>query len=53
MRPCFQHQAGELLAAPRLHNFCRVHRAIRVTPARQAGIADSVWDIAELLSLKN
>jgi hypothetical protein len=31
------------------YNSCRIHRTIRVTPAMQAGIADRVWDIAELL----
>jgi len=31
------------------YNFCRVHRTIRVTPAMQAGIADHVWEIGELL----
>jgi len=32
------------------YNFCRVHRTIRVTPAMQAGIADHVWEIGELLT---
>jgi IS1 family transposase len=31
------------------YNFCRVHKSLRVTPAMQAGIADHVWTIAELL----
>jgi transposase-like protein/IS1 family transposase len=31
------------------YNFCRIHRSIRVTPAMQAGITESVWDIADLL----
>jgi IS1 family transposase len=31
------------------YNFCRVHRSLRVTPAMQAGIADHVWDLQELL----
>ena len=30
-------------------NFCRVHKTLRVTPAMEAGIADHVWDLAELL----
>jgi len=30
-------------------NFCRVHKTLRVTPAMQAGIADHVWPIQELL----
>jgi len=32
------------------YNFCRIHRTLRVTPAMEAGIADHVWDIAELLA---
>jgi IS1 family transposase len=31
------------------YNFCRVHRSLRVTPAMEAGIADHVWTIGELL----
>lgn len=31
------------------YNFCRVHRTLRVTPAMQAGIADHVWTVRELL----
>jgi IS1 family transposase len=31
------------------YNFCRVHEALRVTPAMQAGITDHVWSLAELL----
>ncbi len=31
------------------YNFCRVHSSLRVTPAMEAGIADHVWTIADLL----
>lgn len=31
------------------YNFCRVHEALRVTPAMQVGVADHVWTIAELV----
>ena len=31
------------------YNFCRVHKTLRVTPAMQAGIADHVWSVRELL----
>jgi hypothetical protein len=30
-------------------NFCRVHEALRVTPAMQLGITDHVWTISELV----
>ena len=32
------------------YNFCRVHGSLRVTPAIQAGIASTPWDMAHLLS---
>ena len=31
------------------YNFCRVHEALRVTPAMQLGVTDHVWTIAELV----
>jgi hypothetical protein len=31
------------------YNFCRIHKALRVTPAMEAGIADHVWGLEELL----
>jgi IS1 family transposase len=31
------------------YNFCRIHRTLRVTPAMESGIADHVWELAELL----
>ncbi len=31
-------------------NFCRIHQALRVTPAMQAGLTDHVWSLAELLT---
>ena len=35
------------------YNFCRAHQTLRVTPAMEAGIADHVWTIHELVSLLN
>ena len=32
------------------YNFVRIHGTLRVTPAMQAGIADHVWDLAELMA---
>jgi IS1 family transposase len=31
------------------YNFCRVHEALRVTPAMQLGIANHIWTIGELV----
>jgi IS1 family transposase len=43
------------IAAIALHymyyNFCRVHQALRITPAMSAGLADHVWTVDELLKL--
>jgi len=33
------------------YNFCRVHQALRVTPAMEAGLANHVWDVEELVGL--
>lgn len=33
------------------YNFCRVHQTLRVTPAMEAGLADHVWDVEDLLAL--
>jgi hypothetical protein len=33
------------------YNYCRVHQTLRVTPAMQAGLADHVWEIEELVGL--
>lgn len=35
------------------YNFCRVHQTLRITPAMEAGIADHIWDIKELLAAGN
>jgi len=33
------------------YNFCRVHQTLRVTPAMEAGIADHIWSLEELVGL--
>jgi hypothetical protein len=35
------------------HNFCRVHKALRVTPAMEAGLAQHPWTIEALVGLLN
>jgi len=32
------------------YNFCRIHSAIRCTPAMEAGITKSVWELKDLLT---
>jgi len=54
LRP-FSKKIENLEAAVALHymhyNFCRIHQTLRVTPAMEAGIADHVWEIEELIAL--
>ena len=33
------------------YNFCRIHQTLRVTPAMEAGIADRVWSVQDLVTL--
>ena len=33
------------------YNFARVHQTLRVTPAMEAGIADHVWSVEEIVGL--
>lgn len=33
------------------YNFGRIHKSLRVTPAMQAGVADQVWTIEEIVNL--
>jgi hypothetical protein len=35
------------------YNFARVHQTLRVTPAMEAGLADHVWSIEEIVALLN
>jgi len=32
------------------YNFCRVHEALRITPAMQLGVTDHIWSIGELVA---
>jgi len=43
---------GHAVALHFMHyNFCRIHKTLRVTPAMEAGIADHVWSLEELIAL--
>jgi hypothetical protein len=33
------------------YNFCRIHQTLRVTPAMEAGVADHVWSIEDMVGL--
>ena len=50
----FSKKWDNLKAALALHfahyNFCRVHGSLRMTPAMEAGIADRVWTIEDLIA---
>jgi IS1 family transposase len=51
----FSKKIENLEAAVSLHfmyyNFARIHQTLRVTPAMEAGIADHVWSIEEIIAL--
>jgi IS1 family transposase len=43
---------GHAVALHFMHyNFCRVHKTLRVTPAMEAGLADHIWTMEELVGL--
>jgi len=33
------------------YNYCRIHSSLRVTPAMEAGVANHVWSIEEVIAL--
>jgi hypothetical protein len=33
------------------YNYCRIHQTLRVTPAKEAGIAGHVWAIDDLVKI--
>jgi hypothetical protein len=35
------------------YNFCQIHKSLRVTPAIEAGIANYVWALEEIIYLLN
>ena len=35
------------------YNFGRIHQTLRVTPAREAGVANHVWSVEEIVTLLN
>lgn len=45
----WEHHCAAVMLWYAYYNFCRIHKSLRVTPAIEAGIADHVWDLAELL----
>jgi transposase-like protein/IS1 family transposase len=45
----FENHAAAIMLWFAFYNFCRVHKTLRVTPAMEAGIADHVWSVRELL----
>jgi len=51
----FSKKIENLIAAVALHymqyNYCRIHSALRVTPAMEAGLTDHVWSLEELAAL--
>lgn len=46
-----EHHAASISLFSMYYNFCRVHQTLRVTPAMEAGIADHIWEISEIVAL--
>ena len=46
-----QHRAHSVALHFMHYNFARVHQTLRVTPAMEAGVADHVWTIEEIVRL--
>lgn len=51
----FSRRLANLRASVSIHyhfyNFARVHQTLRVTPAMEAGLADHVWELSEIVAL--
>lgn len=45
----FEHHCAAVALYTMYYNFCRVHEALRITPAMQLGVTDHVWSIGELI----
>ena len=48
---CFLMHANAVALHYAYYNFAKVHQTLRVTPAMEAGIADRVWSIDEIVTL--
>jgi hypothetical protein len=48
--PINVHRPRAALRLDATHNFCRRHQTLRISPAMEAGIADHIWTIAELIA---
>jgi hypothetical protein len=33
------------------YNFCKLHKAHRLTPAMAAGVTDRLWDVADIVKV--
>lgn len=33
------------------YNFCKIHKALRVTPAMEAGISEKIWELSDIVAL--
>ncbi|MGD0142245.1 MAG: transposase [Rhizomicrobium sp.] len=45
----FEHHVAAVALYAMHYNFCRVHEALRITPAMQLGVTDHIWSIGELI----
>jgi IS1 family transposase len=45
----FEHHVAAVALYAAHYNLCRVHEALRITPAMQLGVTDHVWSVGELV----
>lgn len=45
----FEHHVAAVALYAAHYNLCRVHEALRITPAMQLGVTDHIWTIGELI----
>ena len=47
-----ENYAASVALAYFVYNFIKVHRTLRVTPAMAAGVADRLWEVSDLVALR-
>jgi IS1 family transposase len=46
----FEHHLAAIALYVFNYNFCRIHRALRITPAMQLGVSNHIWSLEEMVS---
>jgi len=46
----YEHHVAAIALYAASYNFCRVHEALKFTPAMKLGVTDHIWSISELIA---